>query len=98
MPNTDDRPWQIAVSADHLFSLRDWLAAEDLLRGATAPLRSKPEQGQMGGAVEVLTVALGSGGAGAVLVRSLCTWLVQRRADVTVTITAPGGDQLHVDV
>lgn len=52
----------------------------------------------MGGAVEVLTVALGSGGVGAVLVRSLCTWLVQRRADVTVTITVPGGHRVRVDV
>lgn len=51
----------------------------------------------MGGVVEVLTVALGSGGAGVVLVRALCTWLVQRRADVAVTITAPDGTQVQVD-
>jgi hypothetical protein len=52
----------------------------------------------MGGAVEVLTVALGSSGAGAVLARSLCTWLVQRRSDITITITAPSGNLVRVDV
>ena len=98
MANADDRSWRIEVPADDLFLLRDWLAAEDPLRGGVTPLRSNPNPGEMGGAVEVLTVALGSGGAGAVLARSLCTWLVQRRADVTIIITAPSGGQVWVDV
>lgn len=52
----------------------------------------------MGGAVEVLEVALGSGGVGVVLIRALCAWLTQRRSDVTVTVTVPSGDQMRVDV
>jgi len=81
-----------------MFPLRDWLTDEEELRGTVTPLRPTPKPGDMGGAVEVLTVALSSGGAGAVLARSLCTWLVQQRADVTVTVTTPGGRQVRVDV
>lgn len=51
----------------------------------------------MGGVVDVLTVALGSGGIGVVLIRSLCTWLIHCRTDVTVTITAPDGKSVQVD-
>ncbi|MEU3777368.1 hypothetical protein AB0F11_30030 [Streptomyces sp. NPDC032472] len=42
--------------------------------------------------------SLSSGSAGAVLVRSLTTWLTQRRADVKVTVTAAGGRRVSVDV
>lgn len=97
MSNTRDGAWQVEVPADELFALRDWLAAEDSLRGLVSPLRPRPKPGEMGGVVDVLTVALGSGGAGVVLVRALCTWLVQRRADVAVTITAPDGTHVQVD-
>ncbi|MGV9679106.1 effector-associated constant component EACC1 [Nocardia sp. NPDC003482] len=98
MHKIDDRPVQIEVPPAHLFALRDWLAAEDPLRGRVIPLTAAPKQGQMGGAVEILTVALGSSGAATVLARSLCTWLIHRRADVTITITASGGQRVHVDV
>lgn len=42
-------------------------------------------------------VSLGSDGAGAVPARSLTTWLVQRRADVKVTVQAPSGSRVEVD-
>lgn len=98
MREVDDTPLRIEVPPAHLFALRDWLAAEDPLRGRVIPLAMAPQQGQMGGAVEVLTVALGSGGAATVLARSLCTWLTHRRADVTITITATDGQRIRVDV
>lgn len=40
----------------------------------------------MGGAVEILSIALGSGGAGAVLASSLATWLQTRRVRISVEI------------
>lgn len=97
MLSDHDRTWQLDVPADHLFALRDWLTAEDPLRGLVSPLRSPPKPGEMGGVVDVLNVALGSGGAGVVLIRSLCTWLIHRRTDIAVTITAPDGKSVHVD-
>jgi hypothetical protein len=40
----------------------------------------------MGGAVEILSVALGSGGAGAVLAGALATWVQTRRARISVEL------------
>jgi hypothetical protein len=52
----------------------------------------------MGAALDVLTVAVGTGGAASVLARSVTTWLIQRRADITVTVTAKDGSCVEVDV
>ncbi|MFB6814179.1 hypothetical protein ACFCV8_06505 [Streptomyces sp. NPDC056347] len=82
----------------HLRSLRDWLTREDLFRGRLSLQGEAPRPGQMGAAVEVLMVAVGSGGAATVLARSVTTWLTQRRADVKVTVQTPGGSRIVVDV
>lgn len=51
----------------------------------------------MGGALDVLVVALGAGGAGAALAASLSTWLSQpRRADVKLTVTADDGRHIKL--
>ncbi|MFE1958889.1 hypothetical protein [Streptomyces sp. NPDC059479] len=83
---------------DHLRSLYAWLTVEDSLRGAVTSRGAVPEPGSMGAALDVLTVAIGSGGVAAVLARSVTTWLIQRRADVTVTVTAEDGSRVEVDV
>lgn len=81
-----------------LRALRSWLAREDELRGRLT-LRSRPiEPDELGGVLDVLVVALGSGGAGAVLAGSLSTWLTQRRVDITVTVTTSDGRDITVDV
>ncbi|MGW5370611.1 effector-associated constant component EACC1 [Streptomyces sp. NPDC004009] len=87
-----------AEAEAHLISLRDWLAGEEVLRGRVELLARTPQPGQMGAALDVLAVALGSGGAGAVLARSLSTWLVQRRADVTVRMSRGDGREVTVEV
>lgn len=52
----------------------------------------------MGAIDAALVVALGSGGAGAVLAASVSTWLSQpRRADVTLTVTAEDGRHIELD-
>ncbi|WP_329028401.1 effector-associated constant component EACC1 [Streptomyces sp. NBC_00690] len=89
------------VGADaetHLPALREWLTLEDALRGRVELIRSAPQPGQMGTTLDLLAVALGSGGAGAVLVQALTTWLTQRRADITVTVFSRDGRQVTVDV
>jgi hypothetical protein len=49
----------------------------------------------MGAAIELLTVALGSGGVGVVLVRSICTWLSQRRSEVSVSLKDADGREFQ---
>ncbi|WP_301303556.1 effector-associated constant component EACC1 [Streptomyces griseoviridis] len=51
-----------------------------------------------GGGLDVLVVALGSGGAATLLVQSVSTWLNQRRSDVTVTIRATDGREVSISV
>jgi hypothetical protein len=68
-------------------SLRDWLAAEDEFRGRLALGGKVPAPGEMGAVVDLLTVAVGSGGAATVLAGSISAWLRTRRSDVTVEIT-----------
>jgi hypothetical protein len=82
----------------HLHALRSWLTGEDELRGRLTLRSHQIEAGQMGGILDVLVVALGSGGAGAVLAGSLSTWLTQRRVDLTVTVSTPDGRHVTVDV
>ncbi len=79
------------AGGDHvaeLASLTDWLRDEPELRGRVEAVTRPVGQNDMsGGAVELLTVALGSGGALAVLARSLNTWLRSRRPTVHLTVT-----------
>jgi hypothetical protein len=74
-----------------LASLRDWLRDEPELRGLVEPVaRHAGETEMSGGAIDLLTVLLGSGGIAAVLARSLNTWLKTRRPTVTLTLTVKG--------
>ncbi|MGH3426526.1 MAG: effector-associated constant component EACC1 [Pseudonocardiaceae bacterium] len=87
-----------AEDGDVLRSLLDWLRHEDALRGRVRTGHAPVRPGEMGGVLEVLEVALGSGGAGAVLAGSVSTWLSQpRRADVTLTVTAEDGRHIELD-
>jgi membrane-associated two-gene conflict system component 1 (EACC1) len=70
-----------------LRSLRDWLAAEDELRGRLTLSTANPRPGEMGTTLDLLTVAVGSGGAATVLAGAISTWLRTRRPDVTVEVT-----------
>lgn len=89
---------QIEVPQDFLSSLSEWLSSQDELRGRVRPLSPRHEPGRMGTAVELLTVMLGSGGAGVALVRSLCAWLAQRRSDVSVLIKDADGHTVTITV
>lgn len=87
-----------AEAETHALGLFNWLGSEDELRGRVRPQRRAPKPGEMGSAVELLTVAVGSGGAVAVLIQSVCTWLTSRGADVKVTVTTADGRRVEVDV
>ena len=86
---------QIQVSASdaaiELGQLWDWLRHERGLTGRVTLIPQAPGPTDLGGIVDMLTVALGSGGAAAVLAQSLSVWLKTRRSDVSVTVTTETG-------
>ncbi|WP_328997877.1 PLP-dependent lyase/thiolase [Kribbella sp. NBC_00709] len=73
-------------SEDELRSLRDWLATDDAFRGRVTMERSHRSPEDMGAVIDLLVVAVGSGGAATVLAGAIATWLRTRRSDVTVEI------------
>ncbi|MFJ6542030.1 hypothetical protein ACIQMP_15440 [Streptomyces sp. NPDC091385] len=80
-----------------LRGLASWLRQESELRGAVA-LSGDLGSEDLGPGYELLTVALGSGGAITVLTASLKTWLSQpRRSDVRVKIDVPNGRTVEID-
>ncbi len=96
----EEPPLWISVGddPDDLRSLVGWLRREDRLRGRVSfRPGAHPVDGEMGGVAEVLSVAFGAGGAGAVLAGSLSTWLANRRADLKVTVTARDGAKVELD-
>jgi hypothetical protein len=76
---------------EEVTDLWEWLRGERALAGAVRAVQRPPGEGELGGVFDVLAVALGSGGAGAVLARSLTAWLQTRRPDVVITVTSPSG-------
>ncbi|MGW4639273.1 effector-associated constant component EACC1 [Sphaerisporangium sp. NPDC004334] len=69
-------------------SLYEWLRSDRTLAGAVRAVSRPPAEEEMGGAVDMLVVALGSGGVGVALAQALPAWLQSRRTDVTVTVTS----------
>jgi hypothetical protein len=73
-------------------SLHDWLRSEHDLHQSRVELTSpRIRDGEMGAGLEVVTVALGSGGAITVLANSLSVWLRNRGTDLTFEISGPTG-------
>ncbi|MGW3964437.1 effector-associated constant component EACC1 [Amycolatopsis sp. NPDC005003] len=85
-------------SRDRLRPLLTWLRAENELRGRLELTGAAPAPDEMGAVADVLTVALGGGGAAAVLARSLSVWLRQQRSDTTIEITTDGDGARSVKV
>lgn len=70
-----------------LAGLAQWLRAERDLAGLIRRVPGPTAPTDLGGALDTLSVALGSGGAGVALAQSLSAWLRTRRSDVKLTIT-----------
>lgn len=69
-----------------LTDLLEWLRGERGLAGAVREVQTPPGPGELGGAVEVLIVALGSGGVAGTFVTSLFGWL-RTRPSLKVSVT-----------
>jgi Effector Associated Constant Component 1 len=78
-------------------SLRDWLRHEPELRGRLRTRSVPTPDGAMGAPIELVVVlATATIPVASALARSLSTWLVQRRSDLTVTVTGPDGRQISL--
>jgi hypothetical protein len=81
-----------------LRALSDWLRRQPELLGQVAIASRPPRPGEMGSIPELVTVAVGSGGAVSVLASSLRMWLAQpRRSDVKLTLRLPDGRVVELD-
>ncbi|MEU6507828.1 MULTISPECIES: hypothetical protein [unclassified Streptomyces] len=78
-------------SADELRSLRDWLVAEEELRGRVRLELPPPEPGALGSVVAALTVVLGPGGVATAAASVLISWLRRRTGNVSVKLVQPDG-------
>jgi hypothetical protein len=81
-----------------LSSLHGWLAGGESLRGRVTIERPDGDGTTMGWLADVVTVAVGNGGAVTALAGSLATWLVSRRSHVKIKVTGPDGRCVEVDV
>lgn len=78
-------------------SLWDWLRHEPELRGRLRASGTQVSEEAMGVPIELVVVlATTTVPVASALARSLSTWLVQRRSDLTVTVTGPDGRQVSV--
>jgi hypothetical protein len=82
---------------DDIRNLRQWLIDENDLRGRVELIEQQPKEGELGGVVDSLAIALGSGGAGTVLAQALIAWLRSRTTDLTVRLRGSDGAELTVD-
>jgi Effector Associated Constant Component 1 len=73
-------------SLDDLAALAEWLRSERTLQGRVQTVQRAPREGELGGGLELLSVALGSGGVVTAFISSLGTWMTSRRTAVTVTL------------
>ncbi|WP_369392479.1 hypothetical protein AB5J72_36520 [Streptomyces sp. CG1] len=88
---------RVPGAVGQLPSLMDWLRHEDGLRGRVRACQSPPSPGEMGGALDALVVAVGSGGMGVVLANCLSSWIAQRRSDLRITVSTQDGRTVEVD-
>jgi hypothetical protein len=101
VPNTHSAAQEVPVEAEIQISqgdnvtefagLREWLHGERALSGLVRAPRRQPGETELGAAFDLLTVALGSGGVGVVLAKSLVTWLQTRRPTIAITVTTAKG-------
>ncbi len=77
-------------------ALWDWLRSERELRGRVSREPASGPADAMG-TYSDLVVTLASSGTAAVLARSLQVWLTQRRSDIKLTVTGPGGGPVSLD-
>ncbi|MFE7313417.1 hypothetical protein ACFU7T_09940 [Streptomyces sp. NPDC057555] len=87
---TGERP------VDEVRSLREWLVAEESLRGRVRLVAGAPEEGALGAGMDALAVALGNGGALTVFATAAVMWLRRRTGRMEVKITRADGSTVEI--
>ncbi len=92
----------LVVDADDpdegIAELYDWLRQEPEFRGRVTPVSREPRPGELGVLTDMLSVAVGGGGALTALATSLKAFFSQpRRSDVRITIRTPDGRSVEID-
>lgn len=78
------------ASAEEFTSLLQWLRRERDLQGYVRAQRQPMRAEELGGAFELISVAVGSGGIATAFVTSLGSWLSSRRTEQSVSVTVDG--------
>jgi hypothetical protein len=99
VPFGDDGRVDLRIEADEpdaaeaLRALTVWLKDEEGLRGQVRTVPRPAPPGTLSGSVlDAIVVTVGQGGAGALAVGAVVTWLRQRTTDVTIRITRANGE------
>ncbi len=87
----------VGATDGDLAALGEWLQGEDELRGRIRTVHGAIGETELGPVVELLTVALGAGGAGTVLASSLTTWLLTRKTTAKIIVKS-GGRSVTLDI
>jgi membrane-associated two-gene conflict system component 1 (EACC1) len=85
-------------NVDPARSLRSWLVDTSELRGRVRMVESPPRPGELGAWAEAVAVALGPGGAAAVLAGAVVSWSRWHRSDLRVTLRRKDGEEAEVQV
>jgi hypothetical protein len=85
-----------AQASDELRSLRQWLIAEEELRGHVRLAAPDDEPGSLGSVTSTLIAALGQSGAAGVFAATLIAWIRHRTSDVTYKLTRPDGTAMEI--
>ncbi|WP_147449417.1 effector-associated constant component EACC1 [Actinomadura pelletieri] len=77
--------------------LLEWLRADRRLAGHVRARRRAPGPEELGGALDVVMVAVGSGGVAAALAQTLPAWIQSRRPQVKFILTTRNGDRVELE-
>ncbi len=83
-------------SADEMRSLREWLLAEEELRGRVRLEEGAPEPGTMGTLSDVLTLTLAPGGLAAVFTGAFIAWIRHRTGSADYRLIRRDGSVIEV--
>ena len=83
-----------------LRELGEWFREDDVLRGKISYEEKPIQPGQMGGMVEAIVIAVGSGGAATTLIRQFFIWLGKNgeRYTAHLTLKDAKGREVNLDV
>ncbi|WP_410556877.1 effector-associated constant component EACC1 [Actinomadura fulvescens] len=91
------RNWSAGFHSANHSALLHWLRTERRLAGLVRARQHQPGPEELGGALDVVMVAVSSGGVVAVLAQMLPAWIRSRRPAVRFTLTTQAGDRLELE-